>query len=337
VIDHDPIAPPPSLADILSGGEDLIGRVDFGARLVPETAAEIAAEAPAAPARQGTPRVAAKPALKAAAAAEPVAEPIAEEPIAEQPIAEQPIAPRAKRRTSAKATIRPVRKRGAAPLLTPVAEPAPEPEDQLDDEFEDEPEQVEGLEESYDELPSLDERSMPGMPRSFTEPAPRPASYSRRRQATYTDAYADPYADPYAEAHPRRRELPTRTASSTVPEEDVAYLGLSIDEVAESARVRMRAAEAAHLRHLEAIELEAARRLELLTAQAELDAELIRLHARREAHAIVTAARTRTGSTAGPSRAERRLADVGGSFSRFAETLESTLESSLAPDPRSHR
>ena len=63
----------------------------------------------------------------------------------------------------------------------------------------------------------------------------------------------------------------------------------------------MRAADEAHQRHLEALELEAARRCELLTAQAELDAELIRLHARREAHAIISAARARSGEARPPA------------------------------------
>ena len=312
MIDHDSIAPPPSLADILSGGEDLIGRVDFGSRLVP------AAEEPARPAaRTRAPQVAARSTAQPAVPAEV---PATSGPEAETAPATRPAgrAPKATPRTSARATIRPTSKRSAlptdeAPVLTPVAEPELDEVDELDELDEVDEQDEHGL-DPYDEP----------QPRSFTEPAPRPSVYAE---------------DAYSRSQDRRRQLfgPTLTAPSTVPEEDVAYLGLSVDEVAESARARMRAAELAHLRHLEAIEHEAARRLELLTAQAELDAELIRLHARREAHAIITAARARTGAAGGSSRAERHLADVGGSFSRFAETLDSTLESSLAPEHRPHR
>jgi hypothetical protein len=280
VIDHDKIAPPPSLADILSGGETLIGRVDFDSRLVTEQPAdsEPAAAAPVKPAKQ----------VKQVAKTEPVQ--ATEEPAPAEPVDEAPEAP---------------------------AEDVEHGTDELEDH-----EELADLDEFDDltDLTDLDDLDGTG--------------------AEQFDEYADAYADPLARAnrehreHPRRE--PTLTKPSMRPEEDVAYLGLSLEEVAESARVRMRAAEVAHLRHLEAIENEAARRLELLTAQAELDAELIRLHARREAHAIVTAARTRTGSRTVKTPAERRLADVGGTFSRFAETLESSIESSVAPDHRSH-
>ena len=290
MIDHDKIAPPPSLADILSGGETLIGRVDFDSRLVSEQPAD-GEPAEATPVKQ------AKPA-KQVAKSTPVAK---TEPV----------------------------EAAKKPAPTVPAEPVDEAPDAAEADVEhgtDEPEELEELEElaeldAFDDLTDLDD-----LDESDDE---------------QFDEYADAYADPLARAnrehrehHPRRE--PTLTKPSMRPEEDVAYLGLSLEEVAESARVRMRAAEVAHLRHLEAIENEAARRLELLTAQAELDAELIRLHARREAHAIVTAARTRTGSRTAKTPAERRLADVGGTFSRFAETLESSIESSVAPDHRSH-
>jgi hypothetical protein len=298
VIDHDNITPPPSLADILSGGEDLIGRVDFGSRLVPEARA---VEAPAATAtRTRTP--------KAVSAAAPETAPRAA------------AAPKPKPRASAKATLRPTLKRVVPPA---VVEPAAEADHETEQDDETgqydraelrETEQDEQLGEHEDFADEDDFQFT-----AFAEPAPAPRAYTGGGRVS------------------TRRRTPSLSAPSTVPEEDVAYLGLSVEEVAESARVRMRSAELAHLRHLEAVENEAARRLELLTAQAELDAELIRLHARREAHAIVSAARTRTGAGSGPSRAERRLAEVGGSFSRFAETLESTLEASLSPDHRYDR
>jgi hypothetical protein len=106
----------------------------------------------------------------------------------------------------------------------------------------------------------------------------------------------------------------------------------SVDEIAASVIARMRATEDAARRHVEAIEAEAARRCELITAQAELDAELIRLHARREAHAIITAARMRTGGGTGSSEDSQRLHEIGETFSRFAESLETTA----APAPGTH-
>ncbi len=75
---------------------------------------------------------------------------------------------------------------------------------------------------------------------------------------------------------------------------DVADV-VDVAEVARVAGQRIDAAREATLAHLAAVEEEVARRCELVTARAELDAELIRLQARREAHAIVVAARARTG------------------------------------------
>jgi hypothetical protein len=106
----------------------------------------------------------------------------------------------------------------------------------------------------------------------------------------------------------------------------------TVDEIAASVIARMRATEDAARRHVEAIEAEAARRCELITAQAELDAELIRLHARREAHAIITAARMRTGGGTGSAEESLRLHEIGETFSRFAESLET----SVAPAPGTH-
>ena len=114
---------------------------------------------------------------------------------------------------------------------------------------------------------------------------------------------------------------------------DLDVVDQSVDDVAASVIARMREAGEASRRHLESIEAEAARRCELLTAQAELDAELIRLHARREAHAIITAARMRAGSGTGPVSDSERLNQIGESFSRFAESIETAVaESPQAPD-----
>ena len=109
-----------------------------------------------------------------------------------------------------------------------------------------------------------------------------------------------------------------RPTGSDQPHDD------SVAGVAASVIASMRAVGEAHERHLESIELEAGRRSELLTAQAELDAELIRLHARREAHAIIAAARMRTGEQRSPVEADQ-LREIGETFSRFAETIESSI------------
>ncbi len=127
---------------------------------------------------------------------------------------------------------------------------------------------------------------------------------------------------------PRSVEGVASAPAAAVPMVHGATGGFAPDqEVAEAAAgviAAMRSVEDAHARHLEAIELEAARRCELLTAQSELDAELIRLHARREAHAIVSAAKVRTGEEVTTVVADQ-LSDIGETFSRFAESIERSL------------
>lgn len=167
-------------------------------------------------------------------------------------------------------------------------------------------------------------------PRGTSEPAhveEAPAEQARVEQARVEQA------------------LPTRWArgplapASVAP--DVEESSASIDpgnqqpdqvvaEAAASIIAAMRSLEGSHVRHLEAIELEAARRCELLTAQAELDAELIRLHARREAHTIVSAAHKQTDEVVTPVVADQ-LSDIGETFSRFAEAVERTIASGPAP------
>lgn len=116
-----------------------------------------------------------------------------------------------------------------------------------------------------------------------------------------------------------------------VAEDDVA-VDQTVADVAASVIAAMQSIGEASERHLESIELEAARRCELLTAQAELDAELIRLHARREAHAIISAARMRAGDDLTPVETDQ-LSEIGETFSRFAETIETTIASGPAsPD-----
>ena len=112
--------------------------------------------------------------------------------------------------------------------------------------------------------------------------------------------------------------------------DDELAVDQSVADVAASVIAAMRAIGEANERHLEAVELEAARRCELLTAQAELDAELIRLHARREAHAIISAARMRAGEDLTPVETDQ-LSEIGETFSRFAESIETTI----APGPAS--
>jgi len=112
--------------------------------------------------------------------------------------------------------------------------------------------------------------------------------------------------------------------------DDELAVDQSVADVAASVIASMQAIGEANERHLEAVELEAARRCELLTAQAELDAELIRLHARREAHAIISAARMRAGEDLTPVETDQ-LSEIGETFSRFAESIETTI----APGPAS--
>jgi hypothetical protein len=111
-------------------------------------------------------------------------------------------------------------------------------------------------------------------------------------------------------------------------------VGQSVEEIAASIIASMRTIEETHHRHLEALEAEATRRYELLLAQAELDAELIRLNGRREAHRIIASARARTGAEQGGSAGESsRLQEIGETFTRFAQTIESAAAAPPPSDP----
>lgn len=113
----------------------------------------------------------------------------------------------------------------------------------------------------------------------------------------------------------------------------------TIEDVARRVIKRMLDAEHAMLRHLEALEAEAARRTDLLLAQAELDAELIRLNARREAHRIEMSAlaevRAEVPEPLGAHAADpdqRSLDELTDSLSRFADEVEA-----LQPAEPSHK
>jgi hypothetical protein len=142
----------------------------------------------------------------------------------------------------------------------------------------------------------------------------------------------EPDPEPVAETLPEAGEKAEAAPAFDLdlPEHGTAP---TVEEMAATVIAQMRAAQAATERHLEAIEVEAARRCELLTAQAELDAELIRLHARREAHAIIAAARMHTGQEAGTLEENQRIGEIGETFSRFAESLESVVAAAtVTPD-----
>lgn len=177
----------------------------------------------------------------------------------------------------------------AEPEVAVVAEPEPEPEVDAEPEL-----QIE-LDDEVDEVDEVEE-----------EPTAEPDD-----EALVEILDAWPHEDP--------------APVDMLPVDAVSVDAVSVDAVAATVIARMRATEDAARRHLEAIEAEAARRCELVTAQAELDAELIRLHARREAHAIIAAARTRAGGGTGSVRESQRLHEIGETFARFAESLETTV------------
>ena len=115
---------------------------------------------------------------------------------------------------------------------------------------------------------------------------------------------------------------PTSALLSLVPAEDAAVVAEDVDDVVAGVIGRIREVRSATIAHLEAIEVESALRCEMLTAQAELDAELIRLHARREAHAIIAAARHRSGLPPRTSSDEQRLRELHDAATRLSEELE---------------
>ncbi|GEP38698.1 hypothetical protein NPS01_23610 [Nocardioides psychrotolerans] len=196
-----------------------------------------------------------------------------------------------------------------------------------------------------------DEEGTPVEPEALTTPAARPVRRPSPRPAPVVETEpvvveTEPVVveiKPVAvEAEPVAVEIkPVDVSLAALPPADslakeLPHLAVSVEEIAATVIDRMQRAGDAHVRLLEAVELETARRCELVTAQAELDAELIRLHARREAHAIITAARMRTGGDAGSAAEGQLLGEISASFSRFAESIEtSAAEASMAHDPSS--
>ncbi|WP_309647332.1 hypothetical protein [Nocardioides sp.] len=175
-------------------------------------------------------------------------------------------------------------------------------------------------------------------PLLVVEPEPEPVVEPEPEPVVEPEpvAEAEPLPEPIAEVEPLPEPepellavpvdvpLPAPPAADSLAEE-LPHLAISVEEIAATVIDRMQRAGEAHVRHLEAVELETARRCELVTAQAELDAELIRLHARREAHAILTAARMRTGGAAGSAAEGRLLSEINTSLSRFAESIETSV------------
>ena len=139
--------------------------------------------------------------------------------------------------------------------------------------------------------------------------------------------------DPLPPQAPAAASLPDPPLLKPDREPDLE-VGQSVEEIAASIIASMRTIEETHHRHLEALETEATRRYELLLAQAELDAELIRLNGRREAHRIIATARARTGTEQRGSAGESsRLQEIGETFTRFAETIESAAAAPPPSDP----
>ncbi len=219
---------------------------------------------------------------------------------------------------------------------------APEPEE-IDDVGSEAPyaqQSTSAVDADTDGAPDTDTAAAAQQPSS----EPPADDYYAHEQSLYDDLVAQPETDrsPVMALPDRDRPLGADFTANRAPAAapqpsgegpEVDYLDLSVDRVAASVIARMREAGEASQRHLESIESEAARRCELLTAQAELDAELIRLHARREAHAIITAARMRAGAGSGADEDSVRLNEIGETFSRFAESIETTIaEAPASPD-----
>lgn len=338
----NPILPPPSVDDLLALGPDArLGQVDFAASLTssPAPAAPAAPTRPAAPpAAPAAPEeltdapmatvtsvlprrrvVEAVPEPEDETAPEPDEAPEPEPEAVEEPT--KP-APRARTRTAAKVTpkkaaLTPPKKAAAkrpAPKRTPrkaVEQPTVEPTPaeptagpmilpiaHLSDDSHGAPTDTTTAEDAL-----------------AVEPAVEP---TRTDDTTTLRMPMEPVEQP--------RPKPVSRTERTRPSVDSGYVGGTVQEVADAAMERLRDAENAAMRHLAAVEAEAARRAELLTAQAELDAELIRITARREAHAIISAARTQAGLGGQQTRDGRQLAEISDAVSRFAESIESSLE-----------
>jgi hypothetical protein len=235
---------------------------------------------------------------------------LAPEPV-ERRTARGPAQPEAKR------TLR----RVPEPTPAPITEPEPRDEEPVS---EPEPEPV--VEEPAVEEPAVEEPEPEPVGEESTPPARPQGTKPRTAERPLTVVEEPPARSP---SQPEPQPAPEQVAAPV----DVAR---AVEEIAEGVIRRIQAAEQATMRHLEAMELEATRRYELVTAQAELDAELIRLQSRREAHAIITAARMRSGELDDvhddPGDEGHRLAVLSDAISRVADTTESSLTRPRTPE-----
>lgn len=293
--DNARIAPPPSVDDVLSAlaDESRIGQVDFSSGLG-------AAPAPAKKAATADRPASRTDVARARREAERRAAPIVAEDPEPAPVVEP------------------------EPEPTVVVEPEQEPEPEPDVEPEPEPTLVEAE-------PAPAAAPQPERAPAALQPEPKPKK--ARRPKKVAEPVVEPAAvpvvpAPVAEPVAEPVAVPVAVPLVEVPQRAVD-VARAVEEIAAEVIGRMRSAEQATLRHLEAMELEATRRYELVTAQAELDAELIRLQSRREAHAIVTAARLRSGDLddehADPEDEGHRLAVFSDAISRVADATDVAL------------
>ena len=296
------IEPPPSLEQILSTQDDRIGRVDFSHRLVPEPAPAPEAEQ-AEPARDGAVRDGALRDEAVDQPAENEAEAHADEATAET--ASEPLP--------------------SVPVILPVVgDLADEAEPLLASEP-----------ESTEIQPSEGGAAEADAP---IDEATAVAVEQTDVVVTGLDAHQDQNEQQHDETVRDERDLdqeedddmgdvlelsePVSALLSLVPAEDAAVVNEDVSDVVTGVIGRIREVRSATIAHLEAIEVESALRCEMLTAQAELDAELIRLHARREAHAIIAAARHRSGLPVRSTSDEHRLRELHDAATRLSEELE---------------
>jgi hypothetical protein len=309
----NPIQPPPSVDDLLALGSDArLGQVDFAHRLA--TSDQDHVDAPVATVTSVLPRrllteappeadLVPEPEPEPAPTPEPTPEVEDDTEVEDEPEGVVEPAPRARPRPAAKAAPKQVAPRLSPPKRAPSKRAA--------------------ARKAASEPPVE-----PPVEPSAAEPVPELAEGPTILPIAHFADAADVTTTlrmPMEPAEDPRPAPPTRTTTSLLPEEP-SYIGGSVQEVVDAAIERLRDAENASLQHLAALEAEATRRAELLTAQAELDAELIRITARREAHAIISAARTQAGLGNSHARDGRQLAEISDAVSRFAESIESSLE-----------
>lgn len=331
------IEPPPSLDDILSHS-DRIGRVDFNHRLVPEPAPEPEPEriepAPEAHADEGWVDEGGVD-EDTAAAGVPVEEPVALQATAVEAApaeeAEAPADPADPTDVGDAAAQEPAPLPTILPVVSDLAdevEPVPVPEPELlavADHDDTEPgTETEPRTEPGTVVPAGDELRLDPHQDPHLDEVHDVHRY-HHDQGHHDQGHDDPYDDLQEDeevADVLELSEPTSALLSLVPAEDAAVVAEDVDDVVAGVIGRIREVRSATIAHLEAIEVESALRCEMLTAQAELDAELIRLHARREAHAIIAAARHRSGLPPRTSSDEQRLRELHDAATRLSEELE---------------